>query len=118
MKYLYCIIFLFLISISNLHANNNENKKGYVIAFLEVQNKEVMAEYKKMTKPIIKEYGGKLLAASHPDFKEGHLAGVAAIIEFPSFDNAKQWYNSKGNQDAKNVRDKGVKTILLILEGK
>ena len=118
MKYFYFAIFLLLFPINNLHANNHENKKGYVLAFLDVQNKEAMAEYKKMTKPIIKEYGGKLLAASHPDLKEGHVAGVAAIIEFPSFNEAKKWYDSKENQNAKAIRDKGVKTILLILEGK
>ena len=118
MKYFYCTIFLLLFSINNLFADNHENKKGYVLAFLDVKNKEVMAEYKKMTKPTIKKYGGKLLAASHPDLKEGYVTGVAAIIEFPSFDDAKKWYDSKENQDAKVIRDKGVKTILMILEGK
>ena len=118
MKYFYSVIFLLLFSINNLHADNNENKKGYVLAFLNVQNKEVMAEYKKKIKPIVKKYSGKLLAASLPDLKEGHIAGVAAIIEFPSVDHANKWYDSKENQNAKSIRDKGVKTILLILEGK
>ena len=80
MKYFYCAIFLLLFSINNLFADNHENKKGYVLAFLDVQNKEVMAEYKKMTKPIIKKYGGKLLAARHPNLKEGYVTGVSAII--------------------------------------
>ena len=118
MKFFYFVIFLMLFSATNLFADNHENKKGYVLAFLDVKNKEVMAEYRKMTKPIVKKFGGKLLAASHPDLKEGYLAGVAAIIEFPSFNSAKEWYDSKENQDAKVIRDKGVETILLILEGK
>ena len=118
MKYFYYTMFLLLFSINNLYADSHENKKGYVVAFLDVQNKEVMAEYKKVIKPIVKKYGGKLLAASHPDLKEGYITGVTAIIEFPSFDEAKKWYDSKENQDAKAIRDKGVKTILMILEGK
>lgn len=118
MKYIYFLTLFFSLAVNNLYADNHEDKKGYVIAFLDVQNKEIMAEYKKMTKPIVKEFGGKLLAANHPDLKEGYIEGVAAIIEFASFDDAKRWYNSKKNQNAKAIRDKGVKTILVILEGK
>ena len=119
MKYLFCTIVLLLMSVNNLHADGHENKKGYVIAFLDVQNKEVMVEYKKMTGPIIKEYGGTLLAASaNPDMREGYIAGVTAIIEFPSLEDAKKWYDSEKNQKAKSVRDKGIKTVLMILEGR
>ena len=50
MKYLCWAIILLVIPVANLHADEHENKKGYVLAFLDVQNKEVMAEYKKMTK--------------------------------------------------------------------
>ena len=119
MKYLCWAVFLLLIPVNNLHAGDHENKKGYVLAFLNVQDKEVMQEYKKMTKPIIKEHGGKLLAASpYPDMKEGYIAGVAAIIEFPNIEDAKKWYDSQGNQNAKAVRDKGVITTMMIIEGK
>jgi len=118
MKYLYCVIFLSLFFISNLFADNHGDKKGYVIAFLNVHNKEIMSEYKKKIKPIVKKYEGKLIAANIPDIKEGRILGNAAIIEFPSFENAQKWYNSRENQEAKAIRDKGVDTILLILEGK
>ena len=119
MKYLCWAIIFLVIPVANLHADEHENKKGYVLAFLNVQDKEVMQEYRKMTGPIIKEHGGKLLAASpNPDIREGYIAGVAAIIEFPSLENAKQWYDSQGNQNAKAVRDRGVITTMMILEGK
>ena len=119
MKYFYCTIFLLLFSINNLFADNHENKKGYVLAFLDVHNKEVMAEYKKVTGPIIKQHGGKLLAASpNPDMKEGYIAGITAIIEFASLEDARKWYDSQENQQAKAVRDKGVTTIMILLEGK
>jgi len=52
-----------------------------------------------MTRPIIKEHGGKLLAASpYPDMKEGYIPAVAAIIEFPNREDAKKWYDSQENQ--------------------
>ena len=99
MKYLCWAIVLLLIPVNNLHADGHENKKGYVLAFLNVQDKEVMQEYRKMTKPIIKEHGGKLLAASpYPDMKEGYIPAVAAIIEFPSREDAKKCYDSQENE--------------------
>jgi len=118
MKHFYYVTIIFLFFISSLHADNHLTKKGYVVAFLDIQNKEIMSQYRKHVKPIVQEYRGKLLSASPPDFKEGYIAGLAAIIEFPSFDDAKKWYDSEENQYAKIIRDKGVKTILLILEGK
>ena len=119
MRHLLLSIILSVFLINNLHADGHENKKGYVLAFLNVQDKEVMQEYKKMTGPIIKEHGGKLLAASpHPDMKEGYIAGITAIIEFASLEDARKWYDSQENQQAKAVRDKGVTTIMILLEGK
>ncbi|MBT3939508.1 MAG: DUF1330 domain-containing protein, partial [Pelagibacterales bacterium] len=44
------------------------------------------------------------------DLKEGYVTGVAAIIEFPSFDDAKKWYDSKENQDAKVISNYKRKT--------
>ena len=118
MKYIYYFTLIFLFSLSNLHADNHVKKKGYVVAFLDIQNEEIMTEYRKHIKPIVKEYRGKLIAASPPDFKEGYIPGSAAIIEFPSYNDAQKWYNSEENQKAKTIRDKGVNTVLLILEGK
>ena len=119
MRYLCWAIVLLLIPVNNLHADDHENKKGYVLAFLNVQDKKVMQEYKKMTRPIIKEHGGKLLAASpYPDMKEGYISGITAIIEFASLEDARKWYDSQENQQAKAVRDKGVTTIMILLEGK
>ena len=39
MKCLFCVIFLSLFFISNLFADSHGDKKGYVIAFLNVHNK-------------------------------------------------------------------------------
>ena len=119
MRHLLLSIILSVFLINNLHADGHENKKGYVLAFLDVHNKEVMAEYKKVTGPIIKQHGGKLLAASpNPDMKEGYIAGITAIIEFASLEDARKWYDSQENQQAKAERDKGVTTIMILLEGK
>jgi uncharacterized protein (DUF1330 family) len=50
--------------------------------------------------------------------KEGYIAGITAIIEFASLEDARKWYDSQENQQAKAVRDKGVTTIMILLEGK
>ena len=44
MRHLLLSIILSVFLINNLHADGHENKKGYVLAFLDVHNKEVMAE--------------------------------------------------------------------------
>ena len=80
-------------------------KKGYLMANLRVNDPEIFAEFSSVALPLIEKYGGKLLARGpDADRHEGTVSGVVTLIEFES-------------KAAKAIRDKGVDTDLMIIEG-
>ena len=92
--------------------------KGYLMAHLRVHNKEGFEKVRQMAGPTIAEYGGKVLVREpNPDVREGKVLGIALIIEFETFDIARQFYESEKYQAAKAVRDKACDTDLIIVEG-
>jgi len=48
---------------------------------------------------------------------EGEQVEGAAILEFPSFDEAKQWYDSPAYREARQHRLRGADYIGIIVEG-
>jgi hypothetical protein len=47
---------------------------------------------------------------------EDKVEGVA-VVEFPSFERAKEWYNSRAYRDIRRYRTQGAKYIGVIAEG-
>ena len=92
--------------------------KGYLMANLRVDDPEIFKEFSSVALPLIEKYGGKLLARGpHADRHEGSVSGVVTLIEFDSKAAAEKFYFSDEYQAAKAIRDKGVDTDLMIIEG-
>ena len=92
--------------------------KGYLMANLRVDDPEIFKEFSSVALPLIEEHGGKLLARGpHADRHEGTVSGVVTLIEFDSKAAAEKFYFSDDYQAAKAIRDKGVDTDLMIIEG-
>ena len=51
------------------------------------------------------------------DRHEGSVSGIVTLIEFESKEAAEKFYFSDEYQAAKSIRDKGVDTDLMIIEG-
>ena len=93
--------------------------KGYIVADIHVRDKEGFEKFREMALPVIEEYGGKILVRTpNVEAREGKKSGVVVVIEFESMDKARKFYESEAYQAAKAVRDKGVTTIMILLEGK
>lgn len=92
--------------------------KGYLMANLRVNDQDIFKEFSSVALPIIERFGGKLLARGpHADRHEGDVSGVVTLIEFESKEAAENFYFSEEYQAAKSIRDKGVDTDLMIIEG-
>ena len=92
--------------------------KGYLMANLRVNNQDIFKEFSSVALPIIESFGGKLLARGpHADRHEGSVSGIVTLIEFESKEAAEKFYFSDEYQAAKSIRDKGVDTDLMIIEG-
>ena len=93
--------------------------KGYWIAKVNVDDQEAYKKYAKRAGPAITKYGGKFLVRGGKfEILEGKNEYERNIVlEFPSVDIAKKFYNSKEYQEAKSFRDGKADFNAIVIEG-
>jgi len=92
--------------------------KGYLIAHINIQDKEGFERFREMSLPIISKYEGKALIRNpSPDLREGSNSGLVIVLEFASLEGAKRFYESEEYAAAKEVREKACSTELILVEG-
>ena len=92
--------------------------KGYVVANIRVKDQEKFQQFSGMAGPIIKKYGGKVLARGpDADRLEGNVSGIVMMIEFESKEAANTFYHSEEYQAAKAIREECSDTDFMIIEG-
>ena len=92
---------------------------GYVIADVDVTDPEQFAEYGKLVSATVEQYGGKYLArGGEVVVLEGdRTAHRTVIIEFESFERAKEWYHSDDYAPALKMRLDSANSNVLIVDG-
>ena len=92
---------------------------GYLIAIIEdITDPARFEEYGAATAPALDKFGAKILARrTRSTVVEGKLKGRVAVIEFPSYDKALEFYNSPEYQAAKKKREGAAKCTFLVAEG-
>ena len=80
--------------------------KGLIIAQGSVQNPEAMQKYYERTPAVIERFGGRVVAFTiQADCREGDAFPVWAVLEFPTLDAARSYYESDEYQkDCKPLR--------------
>jgi len=93
--------------------------KAFVIATIDVQDPVRYADYVKLTPGTIEPFGGKFIArGGRLDKLEGSLlANRVVVLEFPSFEQAKAWYDSEGYRVARTIRQSASTGSLVLVEG-
>lgn len=92
--------------------------KGYLVAHIQVHEKERFKKFVEMSGPVISEYGGKVLVRNpNPEVREGSNSGVAIVIEFESIENARKFYESDKYTEARAVRESAADTDLILVNG-
>ena len=79
--------------------------KGYVVCvYKSISNEEKLKEYAVKAKAAVEKYKGKFLVRGGKSISnEGEKSPRTVIIEFPSYDEASSFYNSKEYQDAHSI---------------
>ena len=92
---------------------------GYLIAQIDVHDPETYAKYTAQTPGIAASYGGKFIVrAGQWECLEGDVKGPRMVmIEFPSYEKAKAWYNSDEYQAIVGIRQKASTGSAYIVEG-
>jgi len=78
----------------------------FLVDIREVKDAAKMAEYKARVTPVVEKFGGRYLVVGGPfEVKEGTYQPVfPTMIEFPSMDAARRWYDSDEYRELKRMR--------------
>ena len=93
--------------------------RGYLIFEIEVTNPERYEDYKKMVPATIEKFGGRFVVRGGKiePLEGGWSPKRLGIIEFPSVEQAKAWYDSADYAPAKTLRQEVSRGKILIVEG-
>jgi len=109
------------ISTSATYAQQQASHAFVIIERTETTGPEsIQQEYAKLARDILPKYGARYLARSQSNMMlegEGTVPCCMAILEFPSMDAVKRWYDSPENRSASKVRQSGAKFRLIAVQG-
>lgn len=92
---------------------------AYVVADIDVQNVEGFEEYRKQAGATSVAYGGRyLVRGGKLEALEGAWAPKRfVVIEFPSVEKAKAWWNSQEYAGPKAIRQACARSNFILVEG-
>jgi uncharacterized protein (DUF1330 family) len=92
---------------------------AYVIVEVNVSDPQVFGEYAKGVPATIAAYGGKYLVRGGAlETKEGGWSPKRLVVlEFPSMDQARKWYDSPEYKPLLDMRIKAANAKLILVEG-
>jgi uncharacterized protein (DUF1330 family) len=92
---------------------------AYVVVNVKVLDPVLYDEYKALAPPSITLYGGRYLArGGRTTVLEGSYAPERfVILEFPSVERARAWWDSAEYARAKAMRQAAARTDVILLEG-
>ena len=83
-----------------------------------ITDQDRFAEYGQRVGATLAPYGGKFLAAAAGERIEGTAQPlVSAVLEFPSMDALKQWYDCAAYRELRELRRGAVDADILFVEG-
>jgi uncharacterized protein (DUF1330 family) len=83
-------------------------------------DESIQEQYAKLAREILPKYGARYLARSQRNMLlegEGAVPCCMAILQFPSVEAVRRWYDSPENQSAAKVRQSGAKFRIIAIEG-
>ena len=93
--------------------------KCYVVCvYKNITNEEKLKEYAVKARAAVESFDGKfLIRGGKASLKEGEKSPRTVVIEFPSYDKANLFYQSKEYQDAHSILKDHVERQFQIVEG-
>jgi uncharacterized protein (DUF1330 family) len=93
--------------------------KGYVIACVDVHDEERYGDYRAGTVASLEPFEGRFIVRGGPtEAVEGSWdAERTVVIEFPSLQQARDWYRSDGYQEIAAIRREASTANIVIVEG-
>ena len=92
---------------------------AYLVADLDIHDRKGFEEYRTGVAATIAKYGGRYLVrgGAHSKLEGTWEPTRLVILEFPSMEQAKRWYDSDDYRGLKALRLKTAKTDVILVEG-
>jgi uncharacterized protein (DUF1330 family) len=92
---------------------------AYIIADVTVTDPATMDEYRKQVPATVAKYGGRFLVrgGAHQTLEGDWKPNRLVILEFPTMEAARRWYDSEEYREPKALRFKAGRTHLVMVEG-
>ena len=92
---------------------------AYVVVDITVNDAQTYERYKLLAPPSISAFHGKyIVRGGRTETLEGEWQpSRLVILEFPSVDDAKAWWDSEEYSAAKDLRQSCAETEMLLIEG-
>lgn len=92
---------------------------AYVIVDIQITDPVQYEEYKRLAAPAVAAFDGRyLVRGGKADALEGdRTPGRMVVLEFPSFDRAKEWWASDEYADAKSMRHSSALSEMILVDG-
>ena len=92
---------------------------AYVVVHVKVKNPDRYEDYKKLAPVSIRQYGGRYLTrGGATEVLEGNwIPERLVILEFPTMERAKDWWNSSEYSGPKALRHATAESTMVLLEG-
>ena len=92
---------------------------AYVISEVEILDEAAAKSYMKLAESSITDYAGRYLArGAYAEVMEGEpTTRKVVIVEFPSMDQAHEWYESPAYARALKFRDQALNRRLIFIDG-
>lgn len=91
----------------------------YIVAQSTIENPEMLAEYARIASPTVVAGGGRILALDEsPEVVEGeNPLPRTVLLEFPSREAFRAWYDSAEYQDVLPLRLESAPGSLIVVNG-
>jgi uncharacterized protein (DUF1330 family) len=92
---------------------------AYIIVEISIHNPAEYEDYKKLTPQSLKPFDGKFIVrGGQAESLEGYWNPERIVVlEFPSLEKAKAWWNSEGYAPAKALRQRTAHTKMILVPG-
>ena len=92
---------------------------AYVIVQVEVKDPTRYEAYKKLVPPSLEKFGGRFLVrgGTTHTLEGGWAPKRFVIVEFPSVEQAKAWWDSPEYREARDLRWATAESQMIIAEG-
>ncbi|HZZ66317.1 MAG TPA: DUF1330 domain-containing protein [Candidatus Baltobacteraceae bacterium] len=92
---------------------------AYVIVDVDTSDPQRYEDYKRVAQETVAQYGGRYLARGGTmHILEGDWQPTRLVIlEFPSFERAREWWESAAYGPAKELRQSISRTDMVLLDG-